>query len=282
VRNPVWFDQLSPALVELPEALRPLAPRWTPCLGYGDARRLSLIQAWLEAGDPSLHRAAVYALAQLDGPEALRRMRALAESTSPLARFARWQALGHDSELIRPARSSSAGVELTAEEQRAASDFVMLWQTCRRTPIKRRGDLIQALRDNAAHWRSNLGQYLQAPDPRDRLLALQVISTRELAQRYRKQLRNLMNDPIQGIAGVARHLLTTLGAAPQAAATPPAPIPNDNSEGSARARLNALLSDLSQGRADPADTATVEQLRRLLRQVYERRTSPVPLSEGAP
>lgn len=279
VRNPPWFDAMGPELDALPVKVRPLAPRWLAWLGYSEDRRVELVSTWMNAGDPALQRASVYALAQLDGAAPLRRMRALADSASPLARFARWHVIAHDTELVRPARR---GAQLTdasepcPEERLAAADFVLLWQACRRMPLQRRGELIQALRENASAWRSNLGMYLHAPDPRDRILALQVVSTRELAQRYRRQIKPLLNDPIDGIRSLARHLLASGGRGTNDESVKP----DDGSPESARARLSARLDELAAEESSEQREQALKEVRELLRRIYGASTKAAKAEAG--
>jgi len=156
----------------------------------------------------------------------------------------------------------------------------MLWRACRRTSPQARGELIATLRENAQVWQARLRSYLQSPEPRDRVLALQVISTEQVAQRFRGDLEPLLNDPVEGIQQLARQLAQALPGEPP----PPSDWPLETARRSApsapqtldqaRSELRATLERLSTGEADPTDTELIGRVRDLLREVYAERSEP--------
>ncbi len=281
VHEPRWFDRLDPRLRLLPEHLRPLAPRWTCHAGFSEARRASLLSRWVDSDDPELHKAAVYALAEIDSPTARAILQQVADSDSPLATFARWCVVALETEIVKAAlnaplrgRTEHPATPATPQEQAASDDCTMLWQACRRTPPAKRGPLIAALREHADVWRPQLQAYMRSPDPRDRILALQVVSTEKLALRFRRDLEALLDDPLDGIRHLAQTLIRVLSQQPllprhsDEELSVPAPDGEDPERDRQRRKLRAMLEKLSSGQADPSDPKTVERVRELLRQVY--------------
>ncbi len=282
VQNPHWFDRIDPGLRLVEPSLRPHVPRWACHAGIDDQRKTALLTRWVASRDPDLHRAAVYALAEVDTPAARKLLRQVAKSDSPLATFARWCVVALDTEVVRAAIEGRHGARggslpppaLSPSEQASSDDCTMLWQTCRRTPASERGPLIAALRAHAEVWRPQLRAFLHSPDPRDRILALQVISTEKLALRFRHDLEPLLNDPVEGIRRLAKTLAQVLSQQPiprsehpTAAAVPP-PDGNDPDRDRARRRLRRMLEKLSTGEADATDARTLALVRSLLDQVY--------------
>lgn len=283
IQSPHWFTQVDDALTELSPDLRPLAPRWACHAGYRDTEKTALLSRWVHAPDARIHRAAVYALAEVDQTGARALLKQIADSDSPLACFARWCVFALDTELVRSAihsggkhrglMSHSGGFD-AIEQGEAEADCTMLWQACRRTPPSERGELIAALRENGDVWRPQLKAYLQSPDPRDRILVLQIISTEALALQFRHDLEPLLNDPVEGIRKLTQTLIRTLSRQPLPSRTAPLEPPqrgtalSDEAEDQARRELRTILEQLSTGAADPTDAELVGKVRELLQEVY--------------
>lgn len=282
IKNPKWFCDRVDVLEELPDELRRLTPRWVCHAGYNDKPKTELLARWIGANDPELHKAAVYALAEIDSPSARLLMQQVSESDSPLAQFARWCAVAFDTEVVRSAlapsntrkKPSRAPQVVPPEENAASADCTMLWQACRRTDPKERGELIAALREHAEVWRPQLRAHLHSPDPRDRVLVLQIVSTEQLALRFRHDLEPLLSDPVEGIRHLAQTLVSAishhpLAHKPLAATTEPRqPTEHDGEHDDARRALRGVLEQLSSGASDPMDHDLIAQTRQLLRDVY--------------
>lgn len=272
-------------LSALPEALRPLAPRWIATLGIPAADKVRRLSNYMRSPDPHVHRAAIYALANLDDDDAVAILRRLSVSSAPLAVFARWVTAARDAGLVRP---EAAGAESRAatKAQRAElpidpqldKDFAPLWQACRRTTPTHRGELIETIREHLDVWKRRLRACFQSPDPRDRILALQIVSTPDLALQYRKDIQNLSDDQVEGIRRLAATLLRTASSQGRLSAPPPEAVMTKRNENraisrdtveAARLELEGLLSQL--GDCDDAgmDAELVTRVRSLLRKVHE-------------
>jgi len=289
VQSPAWFTETDDGLTQLAPELRPLAPRWVCHAGYREHEKTALLWRWLRAADPRIHHAAVYALAEVDDPGARALLKQVADSSSPLASFARWSISALDTDTVRSAidgqgrgrgRAKHDASPARAWQDETDADCTMLWQACRRTPPSARGELIAALREHADIWQTRLKSYLHSPDPRDRILVLQVISTERLAQRFRHELEPLLNDPVEGIRQLTQTLLRALSQQPTPSRQPPAEpprrdvLPDKEAHEAARRELRAALERLSTGAADPADADLIDRVRELLREVYAEMYEP--------
>ena len=283
IQNPRWFTQIDTGLSELPTELQQLAPRWVCHAGYREREKTSLLSHWVQAVDQRVHRATVYALAEVNDSGARALLRQVAASDSPLASFARWSLPGSKPE-ARPAATASQPAEgeppgpasdaVPAAENESDTDFAMLWQTCRRMHPSTRGELIAALRENANVWRTRLKAHLRSPDPRDRILAIQVISTDKLAAQFRGDLEPLMTDSVEGIRRLTQTLVRAISRQPLPP-HPPAPepprrdaTPDEQAQDAARHELRALLERVSSGTPTAADADLIVRVRDLLQQVY--------------
>ncbi len=137
VEHPAWFSETDDGLTELPPELRPLAPRWVCHAVYREPERTALLSRWLRAPDPDLHRAVVYALAEVDTAGARALLRQVAESASPQASFARWCVCALDTDRVRSAMSG-AGKRCRQARHGGGPD-----------PTRRRGDLRPPPRQSA-------------------------------------------------------------------------------------------------------------------------------------
>ncbi len=288
---PRWFEQLGDDLSALPEAVRPLVPWWVPYLGMADDVKVATLSRLLRGADRRVHRAAVYAFAELRSSEALRAIRNLAESQSPLAAFARWFIAGRTG--APPARPTAASPAPTAATTPRAgtnpkppqpSDpyFSRLWGLCRRTPPDARDALIRLFRAHHSAWSDELAMRLMASDPRDRLLALQILSSAELIRASAKLIACLRDDPVEGIRRLAARAMDAARSAPEPSppSTPLRAKRNDD-EGLAVARedLESLLSHLCESESSPEDVEQIERLCELVAEVLAGRTG--ELAAGA-
>lgn len=279
VRGRGWFNHIGKGSL-LSDTDRALIPRWIRHVGMQDGERVALLNHLASEDAPAVHRAAVYALADLSIDDARDSVRQISTSDSPLATFAKWCTLGRDANLVRSAESF-ATQQVHARQSRwevpAASesdrDFIMLWQVCRRTDPTKRSELIQAFRDKADIWAGRFKMHLACPDPRDRALALQIISTPALALRYRHVLTELSKDSVDGIARLATALLASVQRG--AAHTPRDAEPEHDRRGedgdqTARRELRDLLENLVHSDKTIEDAETVHHVCALVEKVYPK------------
>ncbi len=281
-RSVPWFVGSDRSISSFPQPLRHHVPRWISVLGYPESQKLSMLVRWARESDPEVQRGAMYALATLESSEVMNEFGRIAESKSPLARFARWYLRGREARLLRstprpqqetPAPEPVQPATTTGEDTMGDSgeDFALLWQTCRRAAPEERSALVEAVRDHADRWRALLTAQLRSADPRDRLLALQVIGTANLARAFERELLPLQQDPVSSIARLTQSLLTNLAnvapgvaAAGHPTAAPEAQGEPDTDPIAARCELRRMLQQLSSGDARPTDDV-VQRLRALLR-----------------
>lgn len=280
VRGRSWFQGLDADAGGIPHELVVHIPRWVRHVGMSDGDRLAILNQWIATPSSALHRGAVYALADVGGDAARDQLRSVAEGGSPLARFAHWCVLSRDAGLVRSAASSS--------EQRLADrgsrwqapahseldrDFILLWQVCRRTPAAQRSEIIQTLREHADVWRGLIRVHLGAPDPRDRILALQIVSTPDLALRFRHELDALCHDAVEGIRQLAATLLETIGRQPDEPVELDDAALSPDPESAAHEHLRAALEALVENMDAPVDAETMKRLRGLIHLAYGGRRS---------
>lgn len=96
LKQPRWFLVADSVLPDLAPALRAKLPYWICYLGFSDAQRVRCLDAWQRAPFPELHRAAVYALAALNDPEANRILARVAQRDCPMRQFAAWYCAGQE------------------------------------------------------------------------------------------------------------------------------------------------------------------------------------------
>ena len=118
--------------------------------------------------------------------------------------------------------------------------------------------------------------HLKSPDPRDRILVLQIISSHELALQYRRDLQRLADDPTEPIRTLTRALLETVASRPAPAGRAPgAPrqaTESATSQAAAREELDTLLAQLAPVQPTSSDPLTLGRIRQLLRRVREPAT----------
>ncbi|MFN0136831.1 MAG: hypothetical protein ACKVS9_12030 [Phycisphaerae bacterium] len=290
VRGRAWFNHIGKDSL-LTDEQRAAIPRWVRHVGMQDGERVALLNHLVGADELPVHRAAVYALADLSTNDARDMVRQIADSASPLAAFARWCTLGRDAGLVRSAESF-ASQQQNARQARwetppateSDRDFILLWQVCRRTDPSRRGDLIQSFRSNADVWAARIKMHLNCPDPRDRTMALQIISTPSLALRYRHELSELAKDSVEGIARLAAALLKSVqrGAAPTPREADAGDARADGGDEGARRQLRDLLEEMVHTEKTIEDDAAVHRVRDLISRVYPNaRHEPEPAGAGA-
>ncbi|MBU0618105.1 MAG: hypothetical protein KKI02_10345 [Planctomycetes bacterium] len=292
IRSPQWFTRTDDGLTQLEPHLRRCAPRWVCYAGYAEPERLALLSRWLGAPDADLHSATVHVLARIDSPDARKLLGRVASGDSQLASFARWCVQAFDTEAIGASLTAQTQApgrpDLSAETQRIRrqevdADCTMLWLACRRCAANARGELITMLRENASVWDARLRSYLHSPNPRDRVLALHVISTQPLAQQFRADLRALQKDPVEVVRQLAWRLMQCL---PRESA-PDASLPRSVGRTApadpqvfeqARHELQTALQRLSSSEADATDADLIARVRDLLREVYTEQFEPQPVA----
>lgn len=268
IRAPRWFSEAGTDLARVPPPLRPHAARWVRHLGFEDSQRVAILSRWLRSPDMRLSNAAAFALADAATPAALDCLRDLMHESRPAGRFARWFILAHDNQILG---SSSRGAPPAPDTdlEAAHTDFVLLWRACRRAPANERGPLIQVIREHAEMWRPRLRAHLQSPDARDRLLALQVLSTTALSTRFHRDIQAMGDDPVEGLRRLAATLIGAVPDAPDAAPEAPTPaVPRGSAGDQRRVALHELLDRLASGDADARDDRVAAELRKRLREIY--------------
>jgi hypothetical protein len=290
IRNPLWFTQTDDRLTEFEPCLRRRAPLWVCHAGYSDPARMTLLSRWLRAPDPDLQSAVVHVLARLDTPDARTLLEQVGDSDSQLASFARWCGQACDADVVGAAWKEPVSAlkppEPDAEAEQARrreidADWSMLWLACRRTEPNGRGELIATLREHADVWDLQLRSRLQSSDPRDRVLALHIVSTQHLARQFRKDIEPLLNDSVEGIRQLTRRLMQWSSREPVGEACPVASQPRGTPPDTAtleqmRHELRAALERLGSGETDARDADLVTRVRGLLREVYDELSAPLP------
>lgn len=294
IHGPQWFTQTDDDLTQLEPHLRRRAPRWVCHAGYTDVERVELFSRWVRARDVELHNAVVYALPRIETPDAARLLKEVGHGDTQEASFARWSTEAFDTAAVSAALDKEmpalaqpdldAEPERTAREQSAA-DCAMLWEACRRTAPAARGELIAALRETAPAWEAHLRSYLQSSDPRDRVLALHVISVRPLTHRFRADIEPMQNDSLEGIRRLVQRLMQMLAQEPESepnagpiASTDDGVPPDPEAVERARRELPAILKRLASGEADATDGDLIARVRGLLREAYAGQPEVQPLA----
>jgi hypothetical protein len=277
IRAAKWFGR-DVVSTDVPPHLQPMAPRWMVAMHGPAAEKVGRLVRWLGSAHGEFRTACVYALAEIDDPQAMRPLRELADGFGPLPTFARWCVAGREAASERRGigapRETGRGiprprVEIPPEPEVDAS-LATLWQACRRTSVRDRGEVIEAIRENADIWRYKLAGYSRSPDPRDRLLALQVLSTRELSLQFRREITALSNDSVEGIRSLASMLLGGLPGDPTRQR--PAPRAGGSSLDAvetAYTELGVLLAEIASQDEGAQTAALVTRVRELLRLVHE-------------
>lgn len=268
VREPRWFAAAGAELDLVPAELRRHAPRWVRSIGFDDGKREALLSRWLESQDERLSVGAACALADMGTPTALATLRKSIHCQRPSGRFARWFVLGCDHKLaglaLRKVRMPD-----DVDDEAAHIDFVLLWRACRRAAANERSPLIQLIREHADVWRTRLAAHLQSPDPRDRLLALQIVSTMDLTTRFHRELQPLREDPVEGLRKLASAVLSSVSVAARSGhSAPPSRPPAAAANDQRRIELHGVLEKLNAGELDIREPQIAEDLRRRLREIY--------------
>lgn len=271
MRRPAWFDQTSERLEELPVAIRREAPRWLIACGLPADVKLTHARRWARSSDARLHRNAVYALTSLAAADGASEVEALVGKDSPLADYARWYMRAIRLHLVPGSRDRSGSEGAPEPPANPETDFAILWQLCRRTDATRRTEWMALIRENASAWRARIRDCFHSPDPRDRILAIQVVSTHELAMQHREAIRELWDDPFEGIRRLAHTLIDSIQDHP--AAGEPAPAPANTEEPTheptaMRERLRDLLASAAGDADTSVDPDLMSEIRRLMQDVY--------------
>lgn len=227
LRKVAWFEQVDEKLSQIAPHLRANAPALLAATGLPAAVKNRLVEGLShEIGGPD----AVAAFLAENPPQA---------DVEKAAEVSDWQAAGD------------------ADSQRV---FEQLWACCRRLPAARRSELIELLRSEAGLFAAGLHEKLTTGDPRDRVLGLQIIGTRELGLRFLEDMEKLRGDTVDAIRALASGAVEELRR--QAASSSAATTPETDSREiagmepeMARQRLDEILAELA---ADPTRGASVE------------------------
>lgn len=211
VNQPRWFDECGSDLGRLPEEVRRHAPRWLAAVGIVAEQKVRTLSDWLRTPNEALRRAAVYALAGLDLPQARRALRSCAGGKTPIGQFARW-VLAAPATGPATARIRAVGGVLQPGAAAPSEPFRELWRALRAASGELQAALLRLLQEHADLAERPLRTALAAADPRERLLALQVVGTHEHAARFARELEVLRSDSISAIRGLAQTILGTVSA----------------------------------------------------------------------
>ncbi len=263
VHQPRWLDEIGPDMEPIAPPLRSRMPPLVRFAGFDAQQRMALLSRWARSEDLALRRQAYYAFADLGGGNAQMVLRQAAKREDALGVFARWYLAGFDSGLLQRSSEEQAEADRSTPDSFQSGELARLWQVCRRTPAGARAPLIEVLREHAHRWREPLRQYLRSADPRDRVLALQVISTRDLAVQFRFDLEKLLDDPIESIRRLAKLLIDSLGTTTPQEPPPAAPAPEPDIE-----TLQGLQEALQRLEQHGASEENVANVRQWLRKAY--------------
>ncbi len=279
IHQPRWLEDIGPDMEPIAIELRRRMPMWVRYASFEPQQRMALLSRWSRSEDLALRRRAIYALADLGGGPSHSILRQVAQREDGLGAFARWYLAGFDTGLLKRSNDEQAAADRDTQPGAMGSgELARLWQVCRRTPAGARGPLIETLREHARFWREPLRQYLRSADPRDRVLALQVISTRELAIQFRLDLEQLADDPIESIRRLAKLLIDSIASAPTV--QPPPSDPPGPPTGDADT-LQALHEALDRLETHGTSEENVGAVRELLRKLYGQDTGqPVQAASG--
>ena len=156
----------------------------------------------------------------------------------------------------------------------------MLWQLCRRTPPGENGELVALLLEHIGVWGHRLADCARSPDPRDRILAMQIIRTGGLSKAFRFELEALEHDKIEGIRKLAAAMLDT-SVTPDAdhqvaQPSPPKPVASAvEPTQEARDTLKTIITELINRDDIRAEESVMllDELKIRLRQLYGQKRS---------
>ncbi len=215
LKNPPWFDHFPLWIDRIPPRLLMHAPTWLCAVGFSLSTRTNRLCDWLNLNQPVLRRAVVYALATLETVDAVEALARVAKESGPLGTFAQWYLAGRHAALpVAEGRAPAHGAE--------HAEFATLWQNLRRNTDDADRELIAAIRTNLDEHRPKIRALLHSPDPRDRILVLRILGNAGAARVLLTDLRQLLNDPVEGI----RHMTAALIRAARDHAAPDAAHPH--------------------------------------------------------
>ncbi len=119
LHQPRWFVAADPSGTDLPPDARAQLPRWVCVLEFSLAERLRYLEHCGLSSCPQVQRAAVYALASLNVPEAAPLLARTAAHCQSMARFVRWFLIGRralDQAGLR-VRGTDAGQVVTSSRE---------------------------------------------------------------------------------------------------------------------------------------------------------------------
>ncbi|MCH7873497.1 MAG: hypothetical protein IID33_17500, partial [Planctomycetes bacterium] len=276
VKSPKWFSKVGWELLDVPEQLRPFAPNWVCAGGFSDRERTAFLTRWARATGTKLGQAAARALGKLGQTDAQRETRGGVRGRPDTFTWS------HTGDAIHAQPNSAPPPpkrDPTSDSSRNA-EFVMLWQLCRRTPPGENGELVALLLEHIGVWGHRLADCARSPDPRDRILAMQIIRTGGLSKAFRFELEALEHDKIEGIRKLAAAMLDT-SVTPDAdhqvaQPSPPKPVaPTVEPTQEARDTLKTIMTELINRDDIRAEESVMlmDELKIRLRQLYGRKRS---------
>ena len=279
IKNPKWFAKLAWELSDVPEELRRFAPNWVVAGGFTDRERVAYLTRWAAAAHLRLSEAAAHALAKLGHADTLPIRAAAATPRSRAAAPVHGGPAASQRDHHAPfERAAVAHADPPAVVDDSHSpEFAMLWKLCRRTPPGENGELLTLLLEHIGVWGHRLADCARSPDPRDRILSLQIIRAGGLVERFREQLEALQRDKIEGIRKLAAVILES----PGAGVTLPcvdSPAQQITPSQEARDTLKTIITKLIKRDDIRAEESVLllEELKTRLRQLYGETASASP------
>lgn len=274
VRGRPWIA-INEKMSGIPRELCKTVPRWITLVQLKDDERAAVLGRWLASPVAEVQRHTVYALSQLNSVEARRMMRQASLSRGVTGTYARWFLIGGEinAGTTLLLRGRDRNQELHTEEPKDNDepiwDFGLdsLWQAAKRSAGTERSLVIELIREFQVLWRSALAQKALSEDPRERLLFLQIVSTKSLAPAYRAELAGLASDGVAAVRQLAAKVVQNIQSTPspvfseQNRGPDAPPAPQDWQEDELRRLFLRLQRDPEAAGSVPIVSRLKEQLR---------------------
>lgn len=213
VRSLAWLADGSNRVLDLPEVLFPLVPKWVLSLGLPAEVKVALIERFLMMDHPEANREAVWALVRLQSSTSTDALERILNCDEPHLRRIAQHELNHrrrraDQERRGLATDRPHEWSRLLAQSRLSEDFDDFWQHFERIDLAlgRAGGL-HATR-LVPGFVTQMRLRLSARSGPDRARALRMISTLGLAELLRAEVFNLASDSDAEVRAAA---MTTLG-----------------------------------------------------------------------
>lgn len=213
VRNLAWLSDGSNRVLDLPEELFSLVPKWVLSLGLPAEAKVALIERFLMMDHPEANREAVWALVRLQSSSSTDALERVLDCDEPHLRRIAQHELNHRRRLADVERRGLAtdrplDWSRLLAQSRLSEDFDDFWQHFERIdPALGRTGGPYATR-LVPGFVTQMRLRLSARSGPDRARALRMISTLGLAELLRAEIFNLASDSDAEVRAAA---MTTLG-----------------------------------------------------------------------